>query len=441
MALYFGLPYHRTLPLKGAPIQREIKPKEPKRLTPDRPCDIQGVPEEFDAWRPGQRDTVEWIAEQLGSTRNGKVTALDAPTGEGKSLEAIAALKLVGGKGIVFMATKPLQLQYHDHFPGAAIIWGRQNYKCLRFPDTELTAADCTHRKYSPCPKIGVCPYKQAERDAQSADLVIANYSYGLHKMNLSNGFPGHRTHIYDEADLIDGEELKFVTLTLTQRQLEQCQIEPPKYKTKLDSWLKWGPPTSEKVKKQISELEGRLAPFLEAEQEPPKPLMFELLHYQRLESKLKMFIDLVDETWVPELDNPEKWTFKPTFVRRFGHLLTDHADKILVMSATLLSAKDWGWNLGIDDAIPFRRNSSTFPKEIRPIVPLSIGDFSFKATTPESMGMMVRMIDGLLDKHIEEKGLVHAISYPTAKYIMENSRHSNRLCFSRFCLTSELSL
>ncbi|GAI99778.1 unnamed protein product, partial [marine sediment metagenome] len=158
------------------------------------------------------------------------------------------------------------------------------------------------------------------------------------------------------------------------------------------------------------------------------KPLMFELLHYQRLESRLKMFVDLVDETWVRELDNPEKWTFKPTFVRRFGHLLTDHADKILAMSATLLSAKDWGWNLGIDEAVPFRRSRSTFPKEIRPIVPVPAGDLSYKATTPETMAMVVRIIDSLMDKHSNEKGLIHAISYPTAKYIMENSRHQDRL-------------
>lgn len=428
VARFFGLPCLRTRPLKEEPIQKEPKPKGPERRTPERPCDISGIPDEFDTWRPGQRDTVEWAAAQLANTGNGKVSGLDAPTGEGKSLEAVAALKLVGGKGIIFMATKPLQLQYHDHFPDAAIIWGRENYKCIRFPDTELTAADCTHRKYSPCPKIGECPYKQAEREAQTADLLITNYSYGLHKMNLSNGFPSHRKHIYDEADMIDSEEMKFVSLTLTRHQLETCQIEPPEYKSKLDSWLKWAPPTLEKVKKQLSELESGLVPFLEAEKEPPKTLMWELLHYQRLESKLKMFVDLVDETWVPELDNPEKWEFRPTFVRRFGHLLTDHADKILAMSATLLSAKDWGWNLGIDETIPFRRNPSTFPKEIRPIVPLPAGDLSYKATTPETMAMVMRITDSLMDKHAGDKGLIHAINYDTAKYIMEHSRHQNRL-------------
>lgn len=251
---------------------------------------------------------------------------------------------------LVLVVTKPLQLQYRDCFPDAVIIWGRENYKCIRFPSTELTAADCTHRKCSPCSKIGDCPYKQAEHEAQAADLVVTNYSYALHKLNFTKGFPNHKIHIWDEGDQVEGEIMKFASLTLTRHQLEQCQIEPPAYKTKFEAWLTWAKPTSEKVRGQLSELEARLEPFLEAEQEPPKSLMFELLHYQRLDSKLRMFVGLVDKSWVAELDKPEKWEFKPTFVRRFGHLLTKHADKILAMSATMLSAKDWAYNLGIGE-------------------------------------------------------------------------------------------
>lgn len=251
---------------------------------------------------------------------------------------------------LVLVVAKPLQVQYADCFPDAVIIWGRENYPCIRFPGTELTAADCTHRKCSPCPKIGDCPYKQAECEAQAADLVVTNYSYALHKLNFTKGFPNHRIHIWDEADQVEGEIMKFTSLTLTQHQLETCQIEPPVYRTKFEAWLDWARPTSEKIKRHLSELETKLEPFLEAEKEPPKSLMFELLHYQRLESKLRMFVDLVDGSWVAELDNPERWEFKPTFVRRFGYLLTKHADRILAMSATMLSARDWAWNLGIGE-------------------------------------------------------------------------------------------
>lgn len=331
-------------------------------------------------------------------------------------------------KTLVLVSTKPLQVQYADCFPGAEIIWGREMYKCIRFPSTELTAADCTHRKHSPCPKIGDCPYKRQKRKALAADLAVTNYSFALHEMNYIGSFSGWPAQIWDEADLVEGEIMKFVSLTLTRHQLEQCQIEPPEYKTKLDAWLKWAGPTLEKIRKQLSKLETRLEPFLEAEQEPPKSLMFELLHYQRRESQLRMFVDLVDESWVPELDDPEKWQFKPTFVKRFGYLLTKHTEKILAMSATMLSPRDWAWNLGIEDEVAFHRVPSTFPKENRPIIYLPTADFSKKASTDESLTLTVRMIDGLLDKHKDEKGIIHTISYKLTRYLLENSRHQNRL-------------
>lgn len=331
-------------------------------------------------------------------------------------------------KTLALVSTKQLQKQYADYFPDAQIIWGRENYDCIRFPGTELTAADCTHRKYAPCPKIGDCPYRCQKRKALAADLVVTNYSFALHEMNYAGGFSGWPIHIWDEGDLVEGEIMKFVSLTLTRHQLEQCGIAPPEYRTKLEAWLKWAQPTLEKVRKQLGELEAGLEPFLEAEQEPPKSLMFELLHYQRLESKLKMFVDSVDESWVPELDNPEKWEFKPTFVRRFGHLLSKHAERILAMSATMLSAKDWAWNLGIEEEVSFRRDPSTFPKENMPIIPLSVADLSLKTTNAESLALIMRMIGGLLDKHKDEKGIIHAISYVITKYILEHSQHRNRL-------------
>lgn len=185
---------------------------------------------------------------------------------------------------------------------------------------------------------------------------------------------------------------------------------------------------TIAKVANKISELESKLEPFLEAEQEPPKDLMWELIHYQKLYSRLKVLVELVDDSWVSELNDPEKWQFRPTRVRSFGHLLTGHSQQMIAMSATLLSAKDFAWNLGIDDDIPFYRVKSTFPKEHRRVIPLSVADFSLKSATDESLLLMLRMFNGLLDKHKVDKGIAHTTSYKLARYLLENSRHHNRL-------------
>jgi len=79
-----------------------------------------------------------------------------------------------------------------------------------------------------------------------------------------------------------------------------------------------------------------------------------------------------------------------------------------------------------------FGRISSSFPKENRPIIYLPTADFSQKAADEESTIMMIRVIDGLLDKHQNEKGLIHTISYKLAKELLSKSRHHNRLSHTR---------
>lgn len=227
VALHTGLPCQRTKPLK----------EKPERLTPDHPCDISGIPDKYPTWRPGQRDAVEWLVSQL---KNGGQAALDAPTGNGKSLTAIAAAKLAGKKALVVVSTKQLEVQYSDCFPDAVVIFGRENYPCPRFPGTELTAASCTHRKHAPCPKIDQCPYKIQKRKALAADLVIVNYAFFLNEANHVGAFSGWELIIFDEADLAEGELMKYVSVTLTRHQLEQCGIEPPEFKTKPEAWIRW---------------------------------------------------------------------------------------------------------------------------------------------------------------------------------------------------------
>lgn len=79
-------------------------------------------------------------------------------------------------------------------------------------------------------------------------------------------------------------------------------------------------------------------------------------------------------------------------------------------------------------EQLGFLRIPSYFPKEHRPITPLSVADLSLKSANAESLTLTMRMVDGLLDKHSNEKGIIHAISYALAKYILEHSRHQDRL-------------
>ena len=77
---------------------------------------------------------------------------------------------------------------------------------------------------------------------------------------------------------------------------------------------------------------------------------------------------------------------------------------------------------------LSFLRIPSYFPKENRPFVYMPVADFSKKAASEETMSRMVRVVDGILDRHQSEKGLIHTVSYGVARHLLEHSRHQNRL-------------
>ncbi|GAJ10516.1 unnamed protein product, partial [marine sediment metagenome] len=251
----------------------------------------------YTTWRPYQREAVEWILKQWEN--NGKRAALDAPTGSGKSLTIIAAAKLKGLKMVYCVSTKQLQEQLACDFPDAVVIWGRDNYPCPRFGEnSELTAASCTHRKNTPCPKYDQCPYKRQKRRALASNLAVVNYPFFLNEANYVGQFSGWEIAVFDEGDLAEDELMKFVSLKITKHQLEACRIEPPEYKTKFEAWLNWAEPTTRKVHDHLASLEANVESYVQLDAEPPTTLMKEVLRYQRLSSKLSTFAEWVDETW-----------------------------------------------------------------------------------------------------------------------------------------------
>lgn len=354
VALYTGLPCERTLPVN--PLVNGSPNLEKTMQTPEKPCEIPGVPERYTTWRPYQRETVEWVLEQFDADTS--IVSLDAPTGCGKSLVAVAASKLADLKSLYCVSTLQLQQQLANDFPGAIHIWGRQHYRCVRFSgnsrfseneENGLTATDCTHTRRAPCPKLNACPYRRQKAKALQARLAVVNYSFFLTEANNVGGFSGWPLAIFDEGDTCESELMKYVSTTITAAQLERCAISPPEYKTKLEAWLQWVKPARRNVASEVRQLEDQVKACIEVEKEPPLPLMHDLLNYTRLLSKLKKFESWVDETWILDM-RENRWEFKPTFVKKQGEMLWGHASKHIVMSATLLSGRDWARDLGLSE-------------------------------------------------------------------------------------------
>jgi len=216
------------------------------------PADLS-LPEKFGSWRPGQLQTAAKIAASQKYA-----FLLDAPTGSGKSLIA-AAVQRILGKSVVYCATtKQLQDQLLHDFPYARTLKGRNNYPCLKYEKMfpRVSAEDCTHSKDNECKYHNKCPYMRAKREALAAPLAVLNIAYFLSEVNFVGAFSGCELLVIDECDTLEDQLMSFTQLVITQRQLNNLDISPPRYKTKFESWVEWARRALDNLIPQLRKLE-----------------------------------------------------------------------------------------------------------------------------------------------------------------------------------------
>lgn len=409
-----------------------------------KPADLK-LPPKFTEFRPHQLIALEQIARSKK-----KVIMCQAPTGSGKTLIMTAMGKLLNTRMVYTCHTKQLQGQVVNDFPSAVELKGRANYPCLK--GFKLTCNECTvergNRKRSNCdkceytacyarpgegalrsPEIGECPCKQfcpyliQKRAAALSDLAILNMPFFL---NESNGvfepgtFSGWPMVVLDEGDLTENALKSYIEVAVPNALLKKLRLEPPK-KAVDEDWRKWiaelALPALEKTIAQIQSQE-ELVPFDIKQQK----------ELERLAGKLKFFLYQDLRNWV-FLPDDENLTWKPVFVDRYAkENLWDHADRFLLMSGTIISARQTAHDIGLDmNDVDYIEVPSTFPPETRPIYFIRGADMTHK-TKDTAWPRVLKQMDEIISEHPEDKGLVHTVSYELARYISANSEHQMRL-------------
>lgn len=418
--IYTGLPCTNILPHTHNVIPSFSS-------VPDKPNELDGIPDRYTKWRPYQRDSIQFTLNEWNRPR--KIVVLDAPVGFGKSIVAIAASTLFDEKTVYLCSTLQLQNQIAKDFPHCIPFYGRDNYSCIRYSTKELTAAHCTNSVLE-CPKKKECEYMRVRNAVWHGKtrLIVANYALYLTEVNGPGKLEKYTTVIMDEADTAESHLMNYVSVKLTQKQLEACKISPPRYKTKFESWLAWVEPTLNSVGLELMLIEDKIERAVGSTSGPSLELLQDKIAYSRLSSKLNIFKEAVDETWVSELDKETEWEFKPSRVNKCSHYLLDHSEKILAMSGTILSARDWGYDLGIKETISYKSVPSTFPVERRPIFVINGEPMGKKQMNSMTFFNTVNTIDNIIDKYPYDKGLIHTVNYKLSEYISEHSRHQDRI-------------
>jgi len=373
--------------------------------------------------RPHQ---VQAIAEIMEAYQNGaKVVWLDAPTGSGKTLIAECVRRLLRQRAVYICSSLSLQDQFKQDYGYAKVLKGRTNYPTMERPFPEYTAGDCTKDPSDKeagcfwCDPVSDCPYESAKREALQSNLAVVNTSYFLTEANYIGNLSGRDFVIVDECDVLEREVMGFVEFNLTDRMLKGLGLDAPKkgsHRGTIAEWMEQS--LTEAIKHASSGL-------------PRNSTDIHVL--RRKQSLTRLYQDVkriakevTSDNWIRDND-AGPLVLKPIKVTGYGEdNLWKHGKKWLCMSATIISPDELSESLGLEHPWQVVRVPMTFPVENRRIYIAPVANMVAREKDT-SYPIVNRAIFNIIDRHPNERTLIHSVSYDLTKSIAGGLSGSGR--------------
>lgn len=389
---------------------------------------LKQFPFEF---RDNQKEILTQIGEALANP-DIKYVVLQAPTGTGKSALAMAAAKAYDSSYVI-TSNKFLQDQYLRDFESTVTdLRGRGNYRCDHYSGTNGQEYNCsnslcrnTKAGKADCAKRRSCEYHRQLGSAKDAPITSMNFAAFLSFANFTPYFKPRNLLVVDEGHLIEDQMTSFVGTSVSEwhRDRKYFTEEIPDFED-ISEYV----PFLRKILAEMNELlneeqllDGGFADKLENFAREVRILI------GQLDAKPENFVlqkSYEDERRKEEIKAVK---FQPIDVGQFSHeYLFRHADKVLIMSATIVYETVIR-TLGIPrNRSTFIDCPSTFPVENRQIIDRCVGGINYK-NKKEMLPLIVSEIDEIMEQHSSDKGIIFTPSYEFTKYIVDNIKPMNR--------------
>ena len=417
-----------------------------KSLKKDFPHINEEILENFPFKEPrtGQLEIIQDIQEAI--QQGYKYIILEAGTGTGKSAIATTLAKMYESAYILTM-TKQLQAQYSNEFE-FPLVKGRGNFACIQ--DNFDSTCDMGTCKTTPTSARFTCPYgisKNPTLDAQIAfddsfggsiffqsenhctywqqkanainsPITLMNYDYAIAELNYVKHFGPRSLLILDEAHNIEDKLMRTMEVKISNRTIEKDikkVISPKMLKNgELEDWIL----EIEAIKESYEDLD--LTDLSAKKVDNIKSTISRL-------KILRLNLEREPKNWVIDSDK-NGVSFKPLMVHNYAkNNLLKYGDVCIFLSATILSHKMFSKWLGLDpNEVYHIKVDSTFSPENRPISLTLAGKMSksrIKKTAPKT----IPILKDILEKHKNDKGLIHTNSYKCSNYI-NNNLYNSRL-------------
>lgn len=329
--------------------------------------------------------------------------------------------------------TKTLQDQYSGLFKDSSILKGKVNYTCNLDDSYSVDFAPCTFvsKLKETCWEKGTCSYYTARNEALLSRFAVLNY-----KMFLA--LPEHVKRkniiICDEASELEEELVRQFSAEIDYDRLKQSDINIKMLvsdnHTRARTWLY---ELIEKVTTAIESITQIGSKKLEMLSKS------DIAKFQYLKN-LHNSLTTIDSMWTEceyIIDvSATRVTFTPLHAHTLTKYIFDHADKIILMSATIIDHVHFAKSLGITD-YSYVECESDFEPSKSPIYVSSTNKINYK-TLKNVLPKICSQIEQIVSHHKNEKGVIHTHTQEIANIIQDKVGKNKRYLFRDATATNE---
>ena len=405
--------------------------------------------------RKEQENCLEFIKKVTSTSPDFKFFLLNLPVGSGKSHLALMIAdwyqKNVNSKSKFDIITnsKVLQNQYTNTYGSINDLKGKENYRCEKYDSTCQQGGEFNRLNKSSCE---FCPHSYARDQFLFGRVSLTNfYLYILYQLYKPDAMEarGANVLIVDECQDFEDVMSDFISIKITDTLIKKYKFSNSEEISKRLKGIKsieeyvdflkdfkvdvestYGSiqialgsldrtPISDKRNNKLGKIFGS--------QNPDLKLMQMLVDLDQLKSKIEVFLKEWREdpnNWVMETQYNSKTkqneiSLEPIWA--FNYLdkyVFSKYDMVFLMSGTILNKEMFCKLNGLDASKSvYYSIPSPFPVKNRPIYYIPVGKMSYDKKE-ETFKDYVPMINKLLKKYEDKKGIIHTNSFELASWI-----------------------
>lgn len=380
----------------------------------------------------------------------------ELPTGVGKSAIAKTVCSSVKN-GFIVTATKQLQDQYYNEFKDRSLvsIKGKANYPCALNPRLNCETGYCVVDKklLSNCKSDNTCKYYSLRDKALKSNTVLTSYQYFFRSIECAGFWKPRNVIVFDECHLLENQLVQWASIKLNPKELIEkynvtkncnmqdfCRISmiPTEqgYKKNEDWILTILKLIFNRRNEKFEEIKSSLN-LTSLNPESINNDEYDIIleshkDYYELDKfykKLEVFVKSKNNNdWLVE-PTDEGLELTPVDISDiFSYYIKQMAiDKIIFMSASILDLPGFRKTLGLPkEQTLLIRSDSEFDPEKSPIIYNPVCKMNYNEIN-NNLTKIADEIIKIIDKHPNEKGIIHTGNSTISKYLKDNI-NSNRL-------------